>query len=153
MATLSISDCYYDDPTNWEAADPDYLGLLNVVGGAANTSHSHTALAILNTATRSPVCLAFILADEANTIYIGHSIMKFPGDVLNAIPYDNHIVVLVGDDLATAVPVVLPNEAFQRTNAINCLTTAEITGVNGRGTNLPPSPSLGTSCWWSPKHP
>ena len=48
MATLSTSD-YYGDPANWEAADPDYLGLLNVVGGGANTTHSDTALAILNT--------------------------------------------------------------------------------------------------------
>ena len=46
MATLSISE-YYDDPANWEAADLNYLGLLNVVGGGANTSHSDTALAIL----------------------------------------------------------------------------------------------------------
>ena len=136
MATLSISE-YYDDPANWGAAGPDYLGLLNVIGGGANTSHSDTALAILNTSTRSPVCLAFILADEANTVYIGHSLMKLPGDILNVPPYDNHVVALVGDDLATAVPVVLPSEAFQRTNAINCLTAAEITGVNGHGANPP----------------
>ena len=123
MATLSISE-YYDDPANWEAADPNYLGLLNVVGGGANTSHSDTALAILNTSARSPVCLAFILADEADTVYIGHSLMKFPGDILHVTPYDNLIVTLVGDDLATAVPVVLPSEAFQRTNHINCLTEA-----------------------------
>ena len=46
-------------------------------------------------------------------------------------------MALVGDDLATAVPVVLPTEAFQRTNAINCFTEAEITGVNGHGANPP----------------
>ena len=54
MAMLSISD-YYDDPANWEAADPDYLGLLNVVGGGANTSHSdtatHAAFTIFNSLT------------------------------------------------------------------------------------------------------
>ena len=81
--------------------------------------------------------MAFTLSDEADTIYIGHSLMKFPADILNATLYDNLIVALVGDDLATAVPVVLPTEAFQHTNAINCFTEAEITGVNGHGANPP----------------
>ena len=130
MATLNVSD-HYNTPGNWGRPNPNYTTLLNTVGAGSASGHDEVTAALLNTATRSPVLLAFIIHDDEDVVHIGHTLNRFPADLENATAYDNHACVLVGNDLASAVPVVLPAEAFQRTADRRCLTSDAIVGVNG----------------------
>ena len=136
MASLNISD-FLQDASLWESHDPDYPQLLTTVGGAVATSRADTLRAVVNIAERSPVAVAFVLQGDEDFIHIGHSPSIYPADPLVERPWDGRCVVLVGDDLATAVPVVLEPDAFGRCNDTRCLASDQIVGVNGHGANPP----------------
>ena len=74
------------------------------------------------------------MSDDEDVVHVGHTLTRFPADLENATTYDNHACVLVGNDLASAIPVVLPVESFQCTDECRCLTSDAIVGVNGHGT-------------------
>ena len=61
----------------------------------------------------------------------------FPADPLSNTAFDNHVVVLIGNSLAEAVPVVLPEDTFARTNDIYCTNVATITGAAGHAAAPP----------------
>ena len=58
MATLNV-DGFFADSAHWDIHRPDYGTLMGTVGGAAATNGPDVARAIVNTAARSPVVLAF----------------------------------------------------------------------------------------------
>ena len=132
MATLQISD-HYRTATNWSRPDPDYATLLATTGAASASTSAEVSAALLNTATRSPVVIAFVIHGEEDVVHIGHTLTRFPADLENATVYDNYLCALVGNDLASSVPVVLPSEAFQRSAEARCHTADAIVGVNGHG--------------------
>ena len=45
---------------------------------------------------------------------VGHSLTLYPSDPANALPFDDSVVVLVGNDPGSCQPMVLPNTAFSR---------------------------------------
>ena len=134
MASLRLSD-YLQDASLWEAPNPDYAQLLTTVGGAANTARADTLRAIVNISERSPVAVALIINGAEDLVHVAHSPSLYPADPLNPRPWDNCCVVLLGNDLATSVPIVLEPEAFSRCGDTRCLASAEIVGVNGHGAN------------------
>jgi hypothetical protein len=114
---------------------PAYNSILNVIGPDSNTNGGATCkTAILNLAQRSPITVAFVLEGDPEHIQVGHTLSPFSNDPLRASPYDDHVIVFVGDDLASSTPVLLPNDAFSRTADLTVYNTAHMTGVNGHGT-------------------
>ena len=137
MATTSIS-AYLAEASHWENHNPDYTTIINLVGAPGGNTHPQIATSILGLAARTPTVLVFQIEGEEDYVYVGHSPTRFPEDPLDAAnPYNNKVIVLVGDDLASAVPVVLPNAAFQRTNDTRCR-NADVIAGNTMHTAAPP---------------
>ena len=122
----------------WDDPHPDYTLLTAVVGGAAATDQNATAHAFINTGVRSPVAMAFIIDGEADRVYIGHTPTVFPADISNPSGYDGLVTVLVGDDDAAVIPVVLPTAAFGRRTDVRCLRIDAIVGPGGFGAAAAP---------------
>jgi hypothetical protein len=131
--TTLVSALYADDTKSIEAA-PAYDSILNVIGPTSNANTATCKTAILNLAQRFPITVAFILEGDPAHIQVGHTFSPFSNDPLRASRYDDHAIVFVGDDLASAAPVLLPNDSFSRTADLTVYNTAHITGVNGHGT-------------------
>ena len=137
MATTSVAD-YLQKTDHWENHDPDYVTLLNSIGAGSAATHSQVAATVLGLAARSPTVLLFQIEGDEDFIHIGHNPTRFPEDPLDAAnPFNNKVVVLVGNDLASAVPVVLPDEAFQRTTQA-CCRNADVIAGNTMHTAAPP---------------
>jgi hypothetical protein len=134
-ATTTLISTLYTDDTKWIEAAPAYDSILNVVGPDTNSNAAIVKTAILNMAQRSPITVAFILEGDTDHIQVGHTLSVFSNDPLWASPYDDHVVIaFVGDDLASAAQVLLPNDSFSHTADLTIYNTAHITGVNGHGT-------------------
>ena len=56
-------------------------------------------------ATRSPVVLAFISTSDPDRIHFGHSPTLYPPIAGDATPFDNQLVLLVGDDATSTDPI------------------------------------------------
>ena len=123
-----------NDPAKWLDPNPDYATLLLTVGndrtGVAATT---VKAAILNIAQRSPVALAFVLNNDLDHIYVGHTPRLYPQDLTSATAMDNLVVVQVGNDPASSLPVVLPDAAFSRTALAYVTDVPTIVGPNGHG--------------------
>ena len=138
MAGTVPMGTFLGDPDNWTHPDPDYTAFLTMAAGAdSNYDHNQCAQAILNMSTRSPICLALILAGNTDHVHIVHLPSIYPSNPTATTIYDDRVVVLVGNDLQASVPLVLPAEAFERTAATRCYTTDFIIGVNGHGAAAP----------------
>ena len=136
MAAAPTSPKFSDllsDPTQWDVPDPTYADLLTVVGGGATSNSAVTARAVVNLATRSPVAIAFVIEGDEDCVHVGHTPTMFPEDITNTTPFDNQVSVLVGDKVDSAVPVVLPDDAFQRPAAFRSFDVATIIGATGHG--------------------
>ena len=88
---------------------------------------------VVATAAHSPTVLAFAIAGDSNHIHVGYAPSLFPGDLAVSTPFDDQVVVLVGDDLTLAVTIALPDNAFTRTAAARCFDMDSILGPAGHG--------------------
>ena len=122
---------------HWEEPSPSYVALTGAVGGGSASNRADTVEAILNLFQRSSMVLAFVVQGDEDCIHVGHSMSKYPASIGSATPFDNHHVVLVGNDLTSSVPVVLPFEAFERTPDLRCPTWDLLTGPTMHGANPP----------------
>ena len=137
---MAASTSYSDvatEATFWTNPDPDHGTLLGTVGAGVGTNRGDVARAIVNVATQSPTLLAFVLAGDHDHVHVGYCPTLFPQDITAPTPCDNHVVVLVGNDLSTAVPVVMSYDAFARTANIRCKRVADIVGAQGHGAAPP----------------
>ena len=137
MATPYLYSDIAADTNLWQDWDPDYLALLGVVGGAAAADRAVCGRALLNLATRTPTVLAFTVAGDEDYVYVGYNPTLYPADITSVSTIDNHLVLMVGNDLQTSIPVVLPHDAFGRTAENLCSTTAVITGPAGHAAGPP----------------
>ena len=117
MATANYSDVVAD-ANNWVDVNPDYAVLLASVGGGANTDRNVAKTHLVNLATQSPTLLAFVLNGDPAHIQVGCAPSSFPVTIGFPTFFDNRVVVLVGNDVSTAVAVVLPEDATSRSNPI-----------------------------------
>jgi hypothetical protein len=111
-ATTTLISALYADDTKWIEAAPAYDSILNVIGPDTNANAATCKTAILNLAQRSPITVPFILKGDPEHIQVGHTLSPFSNDPLRVSPYDDHVIVFVGDDLASSAPVLLPNDSF-----------------------------------------
>ena len=100
----------------WTRPDPDCGTLSNALGHTSGNNRAVTAAALVNSAAHSPIVLAFQLSADRDNIYIGYNPTLFPADPHNATPLDNHVHVMIGDDIETAMGMVLEANTFGRAN-------------------------------------
>ena len=130
MATTSVPD-FLADAAQWTVPDPDYAALQAVIGGASTANQTACKDAVIAQSTRSPLVVLFVVEGDEDHIHIGHSASAFPTDLLDpACPFNNNVVVLVGNDLATSVPYVLPVGAFSRMASQRAHNSAHLTGAH-----------------------
>ena len=116
---------------HWTTPDLDHAALLGVVGHGVNSDRTVTRNTLINTSAHSPLAVAFVAEGEEDFIYIGYHPTNFPANVAGATAYDDHAMVLVGNDLDAAIPMVLPDDTFTRGAATTAYDITYITGANG----------------------
>ena len=136
MAAANYND-YFSEPTHWTDAAPDYTALMGAVGGAVATAAPAVARSMVNLAQRSPVVVAAVLGGDEGHIYVLHSPSYYPTDPTSASAFDGHLVFQFGNSVDTAVPICLPENAFQRIHNHRVLDVASITGPAGHGAAPP----------------
>ena len=137
MVTTAIRP-FLGDAANWTQPIPDYAVMQNALGAASASTQAVCKADVLGVATRSPIVVAFIIKGDDDNIHIGHSASLYPrGPLLPACPFNDRVVVVVGPDLATTVPVVLPDNTFQKRAATACHITAYLIGLHGHSAGLP----------------
>jgi hypothetical protein len=126
----------------------DYNVIMNAIGHTAATNINDTVIHVHNTSLCSLI-LAFVIEGNKNVVYLGHSPYLYPADVTSPTPMDARIVVLVGNRFNACIPVVLPVDAFGRTNDIQASDIAAIVGAAGHGA-APPVFCSGPLLWVLP---
>ena len=129
-----------DNDAHWAQPNLDHAAALGVVGIASAANADATRLALTNLSVRTPTVLVFMLENEPDSIYCGYNPTLYPADLGTVTPFNNKMVLFVGDDLNSAIPVVFENTATHRSNAGAAYNMTHITGPNGHGAN--PAPIL-----------
>ena len=128
----------YSTLNAWDSPTPDCVPLNNSFGGANAADMTTVKDAIMALSARSPTLLAFVLSNDEDAIYVGHSPSIYPADHASpAADIDNRVMVIVGDSPDASFPVILPNDSFARVNATRCHTADHLVGPNGHG-HAPP---------------
>ena len=100
----------YTDAAKWNEPAPDYTFYSTRVGGAATRGggldRAATITTLANLATHSPTMVAFVPDNDQDVIYVGHSLTLYPSDPANVLPFDDSVVVLVGNDPGSCQPMV-----------------------------------------------
>lgn len=137
MAAATPTPLYsniFRDPSQWRNPNPDYTTIVGVLGGGAGTDQNAAARAAVNMAAQAPVVFAMSIEGSGDYVYVGHSATTFPQDLTETTPYDNHVVMLTGNNVDAAVPIVLPPAAFARLGGNSRThTLTGITGAAGHG--------------------
>ena len=107
------------------------------MGGGADTNATIAARGICNAAFNSPVVIAFTIEGDEDHVFIGHSLTVFPQDIARPTSHDNRVIALVGNDLASAVPMCFPAESWTRPNQFAAHNVATITGAAMCGAGPP----------------
>ena len=115
----------------WTRPDPDHGTLSNTLGHAAGSNRAVTAAGLVSSAVHSPIVVAFQLTVDPTNIYIGYNPTVFPADLHNATPFDGLVHVMVGDNVETAMGMVLEASTFARANNFGYYRRDYITGPNG----------------------
>ena len=122
MANLTASTLYAD-ASKWDEHRPDHTAILNSLGGRVAVGRDKVEQMYLNMATRSPTVVAFVITGSEDFIHIGHTMTQFPQDLVNPVPFGDNSVVLVGDLIDAAVPIILPGDMFARLSLTHCKTS------------------------------
>ena len=140
-AALNISD-YLADADLWDVHEPDYAALTlalseNPGPGIAALDRTAASTLVLNYAARSPVVLAVVLTGDLDHIHVLHTPFTYPGDPANTTGFDNTFVALLGNDLAGAVPVIIPATSFTLVADTSAHTLAHLVGPTGHAAAPP----------------
>lgn len=120
-----------NDDDQWSTPNPDHATVLATMDGSAAADRP-TAMAFANNlAVHSPTALAFVLTGDPDYIYVGWGPTVFPANPSNATGYDGHTLVMLGNNIDTALPVCLPDECFARAAQVTAFTNDYIVGANG----------------------
>lgn len=118
---------------HWSNWDFDHAALINAIGAGTQADSATVRTTILGHAARSPTVGVFCLVDDPEHIYVGHTPTIYPAEVGNPSPLDNHISVLVGNELSNCVTITFPDDSFSRATQRPVYTMDYITGPNGHG--------------------
>ena len=137
-ATTPLMSTLMGDATRWVAHTPDYhgaTGLLSVFGEGSGSNNAQCKTALVGMTSRTPTVIAAMLDNDNDNVYVLHSPTLIPADPVNPGVYGSQILTLLGDNIQTALPIVLNTNAFTRTAGIRALVAAEMRGAAGYGAN------------------
>ena len=148
MAAAVVPDptfsALYDDASKWTHPTLDYKYYTERVGALNPTTGNMmdrptTVTTLVNLATRTPMLIAFVPANNNDAIYIGHSLTIYPSDPANTLPFDNQVIALLGNDPNAVQPLLVLGETFfrRRRAAVQCKRPAHIIGTD-QLTHAPP---------------
>jgi hypothetical protein len=129
---MALVSTLFAAPQHWETHVLDYVGFQAAApwdGTGGATRHANRAV-LCGASLRSPIVVAFVLPGDT-AIYIGHSPSEYTPDPLQASPFDNSLVVLVGNDFMSVTPMALVDSATYRCTDANVYDVAYLTGANG----------------------
>ena len=110
----------YADAAKWsEPTPPDYTFYATRVGGTATggggLDRAATITTLVNLGTRSPTMVAFITIKTASTL--DTPCLSIPA-IWSTLPFDDSVVVLVGNEPGSCQPMVLPAASFARATGL-----------------------------------
>ena len=121
MASFPFSD-FFNDAGAWTTWHPDYLNtLVPLVGNAAASDRNVCSRTIVNMSEHTPTLVAFIDSRDNENVSFAHSPVFYPNDPTHNSAYNDHIVLLMGNDSGRAIPVAVSTLAFARATNIRCL--------------------------------
>jgi hypothetical protein len=126
----------FSQPTHWLEHQPDWTTLQNTFAVGSGQDTNQVRVHLTNLAHRSPVAVCLTIQGNPANIYVCHNPTIFLGNPANVTPFNNHCVVLLGDDIDNATPMVLPNNCFA-CRVIRALTHAHIVGAQGHNAAPP----------------
>ena len=91
----------------WTRPDPPHADDLTAYGSAAGATNLVVKAGLAGLATTSPTVVAFMMAGDKDNIYLGYQPTLYPTDVSNATAFDKRVVLLVGNNLDSAVTVCI----------------------------------------------
>ena len=118
----------------WARSNPDHGTITAAVGHGAGANRAAAIQAVTASTLHSPIVVAFQISTDPHLIYLGYHPQLFVSDIHNVTPYDNNVMVMVGDNLDTSMGLVLPADTFARTNMFGFRNQAYITGAAGYAT-------------------
>ena len=122
----------YGNRNVWSNYDYDFATTVNDhCAGGSGKNQSDLALSLLRMASTAPLCFVLHIDGDPDYLYVAHSLTDYPSIIGDTSPYDDHVVMLVGNDLTSATPVVLPRSVFQRVHGLHAYNQAYIEGANG----------------------
>ncbi len=137
MAAAATASALYADAALWANHDYDYAATQTYIAPGSGNNAGACARALVNLAQNSPLTFAVQLAGDVDNIYVVHSLTSFPSVVGHATPFDDQLVVLLGNDYATASALTFPASVLTRVNNINAYNKAYLEGPNGHAAAPP----------------
>ena len=135
MAAAPVHD-YSDlvaDAAHWTNHDPDYAALLGAVGAGAGADRADAARSLVNMAVHTPTVIVFRVNGDNDNICVGYNPTFYPTDVTHATPFDNLVVMGLGNCIERSLPIVMHANMFGRTNNRHVYTYDYVIGPNGHG--------------------
>jgi hypothetical protein len=86
-------------PAHWIEHTPDWTKLQNTFAAGSGQDVNQIPTHLTNLSHRSPVAVCFTIQGDANNIYVCHLPTIFPGNPANVTLFDNHCVVLFGNNI------------------------------------------------------
>jgi hypothetical protein len=126
----------FSQPTHWLEHTPDWTTLQNTFAAGSGQDTNQICIHLTNLCHRSPIAVCFTIQGDPNNIYVCHTPTIFPGNPANVTPFDNHCVILLGDDIDNATPMVFLNNYFAR-RVVRAHTHAHIVGAQGHNAAPP----------------
>ena len=77
-------------------------------------------------AQHSPVVVAFVVKGDEDHVHVGHSPTMCPADPTSVSPFDNLVIVLLGNDVDSSTPLALPASAIACVATVRALDVAII---------------------------
>jgi hypothetical protein len=145
-ANPSLVSYLFAQPTHWIEHMLDWTTLQNAFAAGSEQDMNQVCTHLTNLSHRSPVAMCFTIQGGADNIYVCHSPTIFPGNPSNTTPFDNHCVVLLGNNIDNATPMVLPNNCFAR-RVVRAHTHAHLTGAQGHNAAPPVFRTGPPWCW------
>ena len=120
-----------DDDDLWDNPSPDYTTLMGLVGHGTNADRNACARSLIGINQHSPTVVGFQLDGDQDHIYIGYNPTFFPTDPTSTTPFDDHVMIFIGNNLNDAMPMVFEDAGFTRTAGHTIYNSAYMTGANG----------------------
>ena len=114
---------------HWTKPVPNYAVLQGATGGASGVNQAQCRDGTAAQSTCLPLVLLFVVEGDEDHVHVGHSATAFLTVIADPhCSFNDTVVVLVGSDLATAIPFALPTTVFQCLAANRVHNAAHLTG-------------------------